>query len=179
MIEVRFALTGQMDVVRRLEAVEARASDLSPAWPAVDAVFHEIVKRQFASEGAQGGEAWASLAPATQAERRRRGFGPGHPILQRSGDLLRSLTTLNSDAISVHAPLYYARGTGVEYFAFHQSRAPRKRLPRRAMIELRADDKSELFRPIRLHLTGRDPSRNARSDAAFATSAPQTPGGLG
>jgi phage gpG-like protein len=45
-------------------------------------------------------------------------------------------------------------GTDVEYFKYHQSNKPRKRLPRRAPVLLTADDRHALMRPIRLYLTG-------------------------
>lgn len=157
MFELRISLSGERDIVRRFDALEDRIGDLSPAWAAVDEVFSTIVAQQFHTEGAHGGESWAQLQPATIADRRRKGFGAAHPILRRTGDLYRSLTTINRDSISVHAPQYYARGTGVEYFA------PNNR--RRRVIRFTADDKNELMRPIRVYLRGGDPARTAQQDA--------------
>ena len=149
---IRIGLSGEQDVSRALMALESHVSDLTPAWDFVDQVFHAVVKQQFASEGGHGGEPWKPLARRTQLERRRLGYGPAHPILRRTGALERSLTTINSDAISVHLPLQYRRGTGVEYFGYHQSLAPRTRLPRRAPIQLTADDKHELIKPVHVYL---------------------------
>jgi hypothetical protein len=42
------------------------------------------------------------------------------------------------------------------YFKYHQSRAPRSKLPRRAPVLLTADDRNALVFPIRLYITGRD-----------------------
>lgn len=151
---INISLSGEQDVSRGLEALETHLSDLTPAWPGVDDVFHAIVRQQFATEGQHGGNTWPALARRTQLERRSLGYGPAHPILRRTGALERSLTTINSDAISVHLPLQYRRGTGVEYFGYHQSLAPRKRIPRRAPIHFTADDRHELARPIRIYIRG-------------------------
>lgn len=169
MFEIRIALSGEKDIVRRMEALEERTNDLTPAWPAVDAVFSMIVAQQFHTEGAHGGAEWAPLHSTTQRQRLRDGYGAAHPILRRTFDLYRSLTTLNADSISVHHERYYARGTGVEYFWYHQAPGARwsqhgRGLPRRAMIQFTADDKNELVRPIRIHLRGGDPTRTARQD---------------
>lgn len=47
--------------------------------------------RNFEREG--GRTAWAPLAPATAAERRRLGYGARHPILDRTGALRRHVLT--------------------------------------------------------------------------------------
>lgn len=43
-------------------------------------------------ESAPDGGRWVALRPFTQKERRRLGFAPQHPILQRTGDLKESFT---------------------------------------------------------------------------------------
>jgi hypothetical protein len=47
-------------------------------------------KRNFAEEGYP--DKWAQLRPRTVTERRKLGFGPAHPILVRTGDLMRGVT---------------------------------------------------------------------------------------
>lgn len=49
----------------------------------------------FAAQRAGDGAAWAPLAPATQRDRARKGFGPTRPILIRRGDYLGSFTNSN------------------------------------------------------------------------------------
>lgn len=162
MITITAHLQGEQVVHRRLSAIEERARDATPAWPAVIAVFKTIVEEVFASEGASTGEPWAPLKPATQQDRVRHGYPAAHPILRRSGRLERSLM-LGSESIVVEAPRYLALGSDVEYFVFHQSKRPRQVLPRRAVINLTEDDKHELVAPLRLWFTGRDPDAPRRS----------------
>jgi phage gpG-like protein len=179
LFRVSISVAGEADVDRMLRGLDEAASDLSPAWPAVDAVLHQVIAQQFRSEGAHGGSPWAPLAHRTQLQRRRLGFGPAHPILRRTGTLMRSLTdSTASGALRVHLPLAYRFGSLVEYFGYHQSTAPRKVIPRRAPVQLTFDDATELMRPIRLHLTGRDSARTRRQDARLQSTFSQGPGGL-
>ena len=151
---VRLGISGETDVARRLEAFALYVSDLTPAWPAVDRAVQSVIAAQFASEGAHGGEIWKPLKPRTQRERQRLGFQPSHPILRRTGDLEKSLTQGTGDTISAHLPLQYRYGTAVPYFVYHQSKAPRTRLPRRAPVEFAADDRNAVMRPIRVYVRG-------------------------
>lgn len=50
-------------------------------------VVRQLHAENFAREG--GRRPWAQLAEATVAERRRLGYGPRHPILHRTGALMR------------------------------------------------------------------------------------------
>lgn len=151
-------LDGAQVIDRRLGALEERLNDVSPAWPAVLAVFQAIARDTFASEGASNaGGRWPALAPATVADRRRKGFGPTRPILQRTETLMRSVTQQTADTILVQAPRYFAVGSSVPYVVYHQSTAARRKLPRRALVDLTTDQRHEILRPIRQYLTGHDP----------------------
>jgi len=48
------------------------------------------IKKNFEEEGRP--TKWVELAPWTQRERVSQGYGPAHPILQRSGELMRMAT---------------------------------------------------------------------------------------
>jgi phage gpG-like protein len=153
-VELSLSFSGSRDISRRLKALDGALANLTPAWPEVDAVFRIIVAEQFDSEGAHGGVPFAPLAPSTQAERKRQGYLPTFPILQRTHRLKDSLTRVTADTITEHWPQRYAIGTRVPYYVYHQSQAPRTRLPRRAPVQLTSDDKNALMRPVRNWLRG-------------------------
>lgn len=162
MLRIRLSIEGDLVIDRVFAGIDARAQDLTPAWPAVVRAFRAIVRSAFATEGASTGTTWPGLAARTQDDRRRKGFGPAHPILQRTQRLLRSLV-LGSDGGFVEAsPASLAIGTDVDYFKYHQSNRPRFKIPRRAPVLLTADDRHELLRPIRLYLTGHNPDAPMR-----------------
>lgn len=154
MLRITMELEGELIVDRLLAGIADRAGDLTPAWPGVVQVFRGIAQRAFDSEGASTGAPWPELAESTQQERARLGYGPQHPILQRTGALMRSLT-LGAGGSTLMTPGRLEIG-GIDYLKYHQSNQPRKKLPRRAPINLTMDDRHEIMRPIRLYLTGRD-----------------------
>jgi len=57
--------------------------------------------RQFGTAGAEFGTPWKQLAPATQEDRRRKGYKPKRPILVRRGWLRASLTSKTSANIVI------------------------------------------------------------------------------
>jgi phage gpG-like protein len=162
-MSVTFRITGISDglkvIDRQLAAIEERARDVSPAHPAVIKVFQEITRRTFATEGASSASGkWAPLAKSTERDRAKKGFGPAHPILVRSADMKSSVTEQTGDTIIVSTANYLSIGTADPKAKFHQSRAPRKKLPRRALFDPTQDDKHDLLRPLRRWLTGHDPN---------------------
>lgn len=165
MYRVTFTVENELVVDRVLAGIAQRPTDLGPVWPTVVGVFQQIVGRAFATEGASTGAPWRELAPRTQADRRRNGFPPAHPILERTGALKRALTIGEGAYVSMTPQrLQYRLSESVGYFKYHQSTQPRTRLPRRAPVLLTADDRYALIKPIRLYLTGRDlnaPQREA------------------
>lgn len=164
MFRINVTVEGEVIVDRLLQGIDDRSRDLTPVWPAVVREFRGIVAKAFASEGASTGAPWAQLAPSTQADRRRHGFPPAHPILQRSGKLVRALTIGDGAYVATTATSvrYILSEQEVGYFKYHQSLRPRVRLPRRAPVLLTADQRTELVHPIRLFITGRDPNAPRR-----------------
>lgn len=165
MYRINVSVEGEVIVDRLLQGIEDRARDLTPVWPYVVRVFREIVAKAFASEGASTGAPWAPLAESTQADRRRHGFPPAHPILRRTGALMRALTIGDGAYVSTSPTTmrYLISEQDVPYFKYHQSRRPRTRLPRRAPVLLTADERTALMHPIRLYITGRDASAPRRA----------------
>jgi phage gpG-like protein len=163
MFELRMSVEGETIIARRFTALADRLDDPSPAWPYVAQAARAAFADAFRSEGATtDAGAWPQLADATVAERRRLGFPPDHPILQRTGRLRRSLTLPGSEHLYVPTRGFVMVGSTVEYFPYHQSTAPRTRLPRRAPISLTADQRHEVVRPLRRYLTGHDPAAPVR-----------------
>ena len=48
---------------------------------------NESVQSRFKKETGPSGRKWAQLKPTTVRERKSKGFGPSHPILERTGRL--------------------------------------------------------------------------------------------
>lgn len=155
MLTITGHLEGEIVVQRKLEGLAERMGDLTPAWPSVLRVFRGIMRATFATEGASTGSPWPQLAESTVKQREREGFPGRHPILQRTHVLERALTSEGGAAVVVQLPRYFAVAVDLDYFKYHQSKAPRRKIPRRAMINLTQDNKTALLHPIRLYVTGR------------------------
>jgi hypothetical protein len=88
---------------QRMESAIVGVAKVAPAlgWNA----YSEVVDEIFDSEGSFIGEPWTPLAERTQSERESLGYEPAHPMLQREGHLLRSLTDLSMGSQIV--PVYH------------------------------------------------------------------------
>jgi hypothetical protein len=156
-LRVTMEIDGVTVVDRLLKGIEDRARDLRPVWPLVYDAFHTIVAKAFDTEGGSTDEGtWAPLTKRTVQDRVRQGFGAG-PILQRTGALKRALT-LGVGAYARMTPSSFqvqiaSEPESVASFPYHQ-RGTRK-MPRRAMVSLTADQRTQLMHPVRLYLTGR------------------------
>lgn len=153
----RFVFDGEAVMDREIAALETRLTAPLSGPGVVDemvSVFRAAVREAFNTEGKSTGVPWKGLAPSTQQERRRLGFGAAHPILRRTNELLGSITGGGGGFVET-TPTSLAIGSNDPVFWFHQSRRPRSRLPRRAMVLFTLRNKSDMLRPIMLHVTGR------------------------
>lgn len=76
-------------LARRTEPYKSLPNKFRPALEQVADYYRRVImKRVFKQEG----PGWVGLSQRTQRERQSMGFKPAHPILQRTGDLMRELT---------------------------------------------------------------------------------------
>ncbi len=114
-----------------------RTADLRPVFMRISGEYQKEVRKQFETEGAYGGQSWVGLSRLTIEARKRRGFAAA-PILVMTGDLKDSLTKRTAQTINVITPRMWIYGTSADYGIFHQSRMPRRKIPRRAFLVITA-----------------------------------------
>lgn len=133
MASVRLGLRfyGDTQVHRELVRFANRPGDMRPAWQEMANRFRRLEIKQFRSEGAHGGAAWAPLSPQYGAWKAR--HYPGKKILEREGDLKRSLT-VRPFGIEVLEHDFMLVGSDVEHGQWHQRGVP-GRLKMRKPIE--------------------------------------------
>jgi phage gpG-like protein len=120
-------------------------ADYRPIWGVIADDFYALEHDQFRSEGKEGGEGWQELSPEYAGW--KQAHFPGKPILERTGDLLRSLTSgKDPNAVRVEERKTLTLGSKVPYAIYHQSPLPRRVLPRRPEIML-----SEAFKRSVMH----------------------------
>lgn len=149
MFRFRLDIAGEVQLDRGIARFSEGCTDYRPIWPVIEDDFYAQEKAQFESEGAEGGEKWQALTPEYAGWKET--HYPGMPILQRTGDLVRSLTTANDpNGVRIEARRTLTLGSKIPYAIYHQSPAPRKVLPRRPEIML-----TEAFkRSVMHHLHG-------------------------
>lgn len=84
--------------------------DMSPAMLAVSEHLKDAALESFDRQRAPDGTLWAPLKESTRRQRGRGGFGEAGPILQRRGNLLRSI-------VSDHGRDFAEAGTNLVYAA--------------------------------------------------------------
>lgn len=128
---LRFSISGQVQLSRVLLNVSNAVKDWTPALEKSAEDLIEVFSYDvFESEGGAIGEAWDPLS-AAYAKRKEKKY-PGNPILVATGLMQDSFTRL-VDTTSLKI------GNSAEYFKYHQSSAPRTKLPRRVMMKLTLD----------------------------------------
>jgi phage gpG-like protein len=144
-------IAGEVQMDRGIARFSDGVTDYRPIWPSIEDDFYAQVKDQFKTEGAAGGEKWQELSPE-YAGWKAVNF-PGKPILQRSGDLMKSLTSgSDPNAIKREERKTLTLGSSVPYAIYHQSPAPRKVLPRRPEIMLTEPFKRGVMRIMQTYL---------------------------
>lgn len=147
-----FSMFGEEQINRTLLRFADNVHDATPVWEKLAAKFATLEKRQFNSEGQSGSGGWVPLSP-TYAAWKRRHF-PGRRILERTGDLRKSLTE-RPFAVEQIEPGFMVLGSDVAYGAFHQRGGDH--LPRRRPVELTAYQRTDWIKTIQRFIVTGDP----------------------
>jgi phage gpG-like protein len=125
---LRFEIEGVPELSRVLMMEYKKVTDFSTPLKQASKFILADIEQNFISEGGLVG-GWTPLSQSTILGRIREGYGGAHPILQKTGKLRKSFfskVSKNKTMITSTSP----------YFPYHQSRSPRTKLPRRAMLVL-------------------------------------------
>jgi len=151
MFRFRLDIAGEVQMDRGIARFADGVSDYRPIWPVIEDDFYAQEKAQFESEGGEGGAKWPELS-AEYAGWKQAHY-PGRPILQRTGNLMQSLTSPNDpNTVRIEGRRTLTLGTKIPYAIYHQSIAPRKRLPRRPEILLTEKFKRSVTHHLQTYL---------------------------
>ncbi len=119
MIEIRFELEGQVEMMRRLRTLDTKTRDFSKEFDESGKFLSKFFGSEvFDTRGSAIGEPWKT---------RKKEYP--WPILQNTGRMKRGF---RSQAWPLRAEVWNV----VDYFKYHQSRMPRIKMPRRVMMKL-------------------------------------------
>jgi len=125
-MDIQFDIEGETELHRRIKGLSDGVKDWSWATLRVGKYLQGFFTNDvFESEGAIIGEKWPG--------------GPYYHKLQRSGKMRNSFYFKN-DKEQVEV------GNKTDYFKYHQSNLPRKKLPRRIMMKLDENRKQKIIK---------------------------------
>jgi len=137
---VKVELTGLPELGAAVKRLEDSTRDFRPVWPKVSLVFDRMERDQFVGQGVGPAGTWAPLSP-DYAKWKEVHF-PGKPILFRTGDLVRSLTSpFDSNAVIEMTEDTLTRSTRVPYAGFVHARRP--------VIDPKPEDEQEMLGVVR------------------------------
>ncbi len=176
MIRFRLEIAGQVQMDRAIARFADGVTDYRPIWPVIEDDFYAQEKAQFQTEGIEGGEKWTELS-AAYAGWKEVHF-PGKPILQRTGDLERSLTNGNDpNAVKIEERKTLTLGSRVPYAIYHQRGT--KRMPARREIQLTEAFKRSVMHHIQTYLVQMASQYGFRTGAGPLEASRRGPGGYG
>ena len=127
MLELRWEIEGEEQLARRLRGIETSCNDFKPEFQkSVDFLRDFFGGKVFDTRGAVIGEPWKPT-------------GNPWPILEKTGKMRRSF---RSKADKMSGAVWNA----VDYFKYHQSNKPRRKLPRRVMMKLDNQRKNQIVK---------------------------------
>lgn len=142
-------VAGQVEMDRGIARFADGVADYRPIWPVIADDFYAQIKAQFATEGAEGGEKWAELSP--EYAKWKEVHFEGKPILQRSGDLMASLTSPNdANAVYIEGRKTLTVGSKVSYAIYHQKGT--KKMPARPEIQMSENFKRMAMKNVQAYL---------------------------
>lgn len=119
MIDIKFTLEGKVEMARRMRGIGKDVKDFRPEFKkSTDFMKGFFGNQVFTTRGRAIGEPWKP---------RRKAYP--WPILQRTGRMRRGF---RAKAEKLEGSVWNV----ASYFKYHQSRMPRRKLPRRIMLKL-------------------------------------------
>ena len=127
MVEIKWTIEGEKQLSRRLTKLGKNVEDFRP----------EFKKSTRFLKGFFGGEVFSTKGGAIGERWKPRKQSYSWSILERSGKMRKSF---RDRVEKLSAEVYNA----MDYFKYHQSRMPRRRLPRRVMMKLTDQVKNKI-----------------------------------
>lgn len=144
MVFISWSIEGEQQISRRLRGLETHLKDFTPPLKIIaDKLQKTFSDDVFSTQGKAVQESWPRLSPYTIAMKAKKGY-PATPLIA-TGAMKEGFRSIVS---SDQAVLYNVE----DYFKYHQSNKPRKRLPRRAMMKLGHQQREMVQKEFQLYI---------------------------
>jgi phage gpG-like protein len=143
MLTISWSIEGEQQLLRRLRGIRAEAADWRPAFDQASKELQDIFANDvFQSQGRAISTRWEPLSPEYAARKARK--YPGKGILEATGRMRNSFKRM-------FRPDMGAVWNTAEYFKYHQSNKPRRKLPRRMMMYLGHEQRELVVKIFHTH----------------------------
>lgn len=127
-LQISWSIEGDKQFSRKLQGIETDLKDFTKPLKIIADKLQKVFSTDvFQTQGGAIQEAWPRLSPYTLAMKAKKGY-PSTPLIA-TGAMQKGFRSIVS---SDQATIFNVE----DYFKYHQSNKPRKRLPRRAMMKL-------------------------------------------
>ena len=142
--QLNWTIEGEKQLSRVLSGLRDDIKNLqAPFSESAKKLIKVFSQDSFSTQGQVINERWARLSPYTVAQKARNGYPPD-PLI-RTGAMKKSFrSVVQTDSATIY--------NTAEYFKYHQSNQPRKKIPRRVMMKLAEEQKTMVVRIFQKHL---------------------------
>lgn len=132
---IEFSLEGEKQLVRNFRGVKKAVKNWKPAMKKIGIDLTNCFSGPvFETRGREIGEPWA-----------KRKDKLSHPILEKTGKMRKSFKyKTGKDSVEIY--------NITDYFKYHQSRMPRRKIPRRIMMKLDNKRKVNIMKKLHTYL---------------------------
>lgn len=135
---IAFTIEGDKELSRSLSGMAERLQDWTPAFEKTATTLVDLFSGEvFDTEGAIFGDSWAQLSE-NYAKQKAKKY-PGMGILQATGSMRNGFVSFASANVA-------RVWNEIEYFKYHQSNKPRRKIPRRVMMKLGDNQKETVIK---------------------------------
>jgi phage gpG-like protein len=138
--QLSFSIEGDKQFSRRLHIVTDGVSDFTNPLKQVSTELHKTFQLNFSQRGGLFG-GWPERTPQFKKGQRTDTW----PLLEKTGVMRKSFLT-SSTKTKIELT------NSAEYFKYHQSNQPRKRIPRRVMMKIDQDRKTFIVKTFQEYL---------------------------
>lgn len=144
MVLISWSIEGEKQISRRLRGLETSLKDFKKPLEIIATKLQKTFADDvFTSQGKAVQESWPRLSPYTIAMKAKKGY-PSTPLIA-TGAMKEGFRSIVS---SDQAVLYNVE----DYFKYHQSNKPRKKLPRRVMMKLGNQQREMVQKEFQLYI---------------------------
>lgn len=134
MIELGFSIEGEKQLSRKLNIIPGQLGDLTNVFTNIGQEVKDAVDKNYSSRGSLFGSKWVARKDKKT-----------HPLLELTGAMRGAFEfNANNDYVEIF--------NTSDYFAYHQSNKPRRKLPRRIMLKLDQIRKQFIVKEFQRHI---------------------------